>query len=1046
MDKKLLPLLFMITCLIGGAFAQTRQIRGKVTSAVDGNPLLGVSVAIFGTSQVTQTDGTGNYAVQVSGNDPILVFSYMGYAGQRVHVSNQSVVNVQLAADSETLDEVVVTAMGIERQSKSLGYSASILNADELTKARETNLINALAGKAPGVRISSQSGTVGGSSKIVIRGVNSLDGSTPLWVIDGTPVTDGTSAGGTTARNIDFGNRIGDISSDDIASLTVLKGAAATALYGSRAKDGAIIVTTKKGTGGGSPSVTVSSSMRFDNPLLLPDFQNDYAQGNFDSGIGEYVYNMRYLNGWGPKITGQTVKDFLGRDVQLHAYPNNVKDYFNTGYSNINNVSIAGGTESSDYRLGLTHTGEKGIIPNSELKRYNLSLNAGNQFSEKLSSRFSGTYARIDAAGRPAQSSNNPNILLSSVYSIPRVVDINDLKNNFEDPLTGEQIFLGSLKDGNNPYWIMNYNTNDNVVDRFYGSYNLTYKPVDWITISNNLGGDITLEKRSSVVRKGTASVVNGAFYNTELFSRQINNDLIVTVSQDNLVDDFKFSLMLGNNINDRQSESTLITATNLTIDQLWNYPNAANTVPSRAYSKRRIVGVFGDLGMSYKDYLFLNVTGRNDWSSTLPLHSRSYFYPSASGSFIFSDAFEEELPAWLSYGKLRASWAQVGSDMDAYQLDYQYTPVSQVFLQFHGNSNIFPFGPIETAFTGPRILPNYDLVPQRQNSFEIGAELSFLQNRIGVDFNYYNSATKDQLIPIDVAISTGYFSKYVNVGLVRNKGIEVAFNLVPVKTINFNWGIDFNFSKNTQIVEELTDELPEYSAASGWSGLQIKAEKGKSFGLYGKAFQRDAETGKYIVDADNGLRLTEDNKRLGNLYPDWMLGINTNFNYKSFTVSGLVDIRHGGSFYSGTVEGLRTSGMAKETGGDRSQPIIDDALVDKGNGLVQNDVPVESHQLFWSENYKAANTEANIFDASYIKLRELRVSYALPNRLLSGQKVFKSAEIGVEGRNLWLIKSEVPHVDPESNFFGAGSVGEAVEFYNVPSARSFGVNVRLTF
>ncbi len=1046
MDKKLLPLLFMITCLIGGSFAQTRQIRGKVTSAVDGNPLLGVSVAVLGTSHVTQTDGTGNYAVQVSGNDPILVFFYMGYAGQRVHVSNQSVVNVQLAADSETLDEVVVTAMGIERQSKSLGYSASILNADELTKARETNLINALAGKAPGVRISSQSGTVGGSSKIVIRGVNSLDGSTPLWVIDGTPVTDGTSAGGTTARNIDFGNRVGDISPDDIASLTVLKGAAATALYGSRAKDGAIIVTTKKGTRGGAPSVTVSSSMRFDNPLLLPDFQNDYAQGNFDSDIGEYVYNLRYLNGWGPKITGQTVKDFLGRDVQLQAYPNNIKDYFNTGYSNINNVSIAGGTESSDYRLGLTHTGEKGIIPNSELKRYNLSLNAGTQFSEKLSSRFSGTYARIDAAGRPAQSSNNPNILLSSVYSIPRVVDINDLKNNFEDPLTGEQIFLGSLKDGNNPYWIMNYNTNDNVVDRFYGSYNLTYKPVDWITISNNLGGDITLEKRSSVVRKGTASVVNGAFYNTELFSRQINNDLIVTVNQDNLVDDFKFSLMLGNNINDRQSESTLITATNLTIDQLWNYPNAANTVPSRGYSKRRIVGVFGDLGMSYKDYLFLNVTGRNDWSSTLPLHSRSYFYPSASGSFIFSDAFEEELPAWLSYGKLRASWAQVGSDMDAYQLDYQYTPVSQVFLQFHGNSNIFPFGPIETAFTGPRILPNYDLVPQRQNSFEIGAELSFLQNRIGVDFNYYNSATKDQLIPIDVAISTGYFSKYVNVGLVRNKGIEVAFNLVPVKTTNFNWGIDFNFSKNTQIVEELTDELPEYSAASGWSGLQIKAEKGKSFGLYGKAFQRDAETGKYIVDADNGLRLTEDNKRLGNLYPDWMLGINTNFNYKSFTVSGLVDIRHGGSFYSGTVEGLRTSGMAKETGGDRSQPIIDDALVDKGNGLVQNDVPVESHQLFWSENYKAANTEANIFDASYIKLRELRVSYALPNRLLSGQKVFKSAEIGVEGRNLWLIKSEVPHVDPESNFFGAGSVGEAVEFYNVPSARSFGVNVRLTF
>lgn len=1046
MKQKLLSMLFVLTCLVGQSFAQSRQVSGRVTSASDGAPISGVSVAVVGTSNATQTDGSGNYSIQVTGSDASLVFSYVGYNNQRIAVGSRSVVNVQLGHEEEMLEEVVVTAMGIERESRSLGYSASTIRSDELTKARETNLVNALAGKAPGVRISSQSGTVGGSSKVVIRGVNSLDGSTPLWVIDGTPVTDGTASGGTTARNIDFGNRVGDISPDDIASLTVLKGAAATALYGSRAKDGAIIVTTKKGSRGGTPSVSVSSSFRFDNPLLLPEFQNDYAQGSFNPTTEEYEYSLRYLNGWGPKISGQTEKDFLGRDVALQAYPNNVKDFFNTGHSTINNVSISGGTESSDYRLGLTHTGEKGIIPNSKLNRYNLSLNAGTQFSEKLSSRFSGTYARIDADGRPAQSSNNPNLLLSSVYSIPRVVDINDIRNNFEDPITGEQIFLGSERDGNNPYWIMNYNTNSNVVDRFYGTYNLTYKPVDWITISNNLGGDITREKRRSVVRKGTASVINGAFYDAELFSRQINNDFIVTINQDDLIDDFKFSLMLGNNINDRQSEATLVSATNLTIDQLWNYPNAASTVPTRQYSKRRIVGVFGDLGMSYKDYLFLNVTGRNDWSSTLPLHSRSYFYPSVSSSFIFSDAFRDELPEWLNYGKLRASWAQVGSDMDAYQLDYQYTPVSQVFIQYHGNTNIFPIGPIATAFTGPRILPNYDLVPQRQNSFEIGAELSFLQNRIGVDFNYYNTATKDQLIPIDVAISTGYFSKYVNVGLVRNKGVEVALNLIPVRTSNFTWGVDFNFSKNIQIVEELADNLEEYSAASGWSGLQIKAEKGKSFGLYGTAFQRDEETGKYIINANNGLRLTEANKRLGNLYPDWMLGINTYLNYKSFSISGLVDIRQGGSFYSGTVAGLRASGMAIETGGDRSQPIIDEGLVDKGNGLVENDIPVESHQLFWSENYKTANTEANIFDASYIKLRELRVSYALPNSILANQKVFKAAELGVEGRNLWLIKSKVPHVDPESNFFGAGSVGEAVEFYNVPSARSFGVNVRLTF
>lgn len=1045
MKQKLLTTMFAVACLASSSYAQTREVSGSVTST-DGKPIIGASVSVVGTTTATQTDASGKFKLSASVGASLNVSS-IGYTTQRVSIGNSSILSIILVPQENTIDDVVVTALGITRAEKSLGYSSSVLKSDDLTQARATNVMNAMAGKAPGVRVNAQSGTLGGSSKVVIRGVNSFDGGSPLWVVDGTPISDGTSAGGTTARNIDYGNRIGDLSSDDIESMSILKGAAATALYGSRAKDGAIIVTTKKGTKNSKGSVSVNSSFRFDNPLVLPEFQNEYAQGNFNTTTKEYDYSLKYTNGWGPKIAGQIEKDFLGRDVPLQAHPNNVKDFFNTGHSYINSVSFSGGGDNSDYRLGLTSTNETGIIPESKLDRYNISLNTGNQFSEKLSSRFSGNYTRINSDGRPAQSSNNLNIITGAIYGLPRVVDINDLRENYQNPVTGEQIYLSTDRNGNNPYWIMEYNRNSNVVDRFFGTYNLTFKPVDWITISDNLGGDIYREKRSSVVRKGTAGTINGQFVNTDLFYREINNDLIVTISQDNLIDNFKFNLIVGNNINDRQSESTVVDATNLTIDQLYNYPNAASKTPTMGYSKRRIIGLYGDFGVSYNDYLFLNVTGRNDWTSTLPLNNRSYFYPSVSSSFVFSEAFRDQIPGWLNFGKVRASWAQVGSDLGAYNLDYQYSPVSTVFMQYVGASTqVFPFGPISTAFTGPRILPNADLKPQRQNSFEVGTELKFLNSRIGLDFNYYNSATKDQLIPLDVAISTGYFAKYVNVGLVRNKGVEIALNLVPVKTDNITWGVDFNFSKNKQIVEELAENLDQYSLASGWSGLQIIAKKGDPFAIYGTGFQRDEVSGKYIIDAESGLRKTVANQNLGNIYPDWMLGINTYVNYRSFSLSALLDIRQGGVVYSGTVSDLRTSGLAIETGGDRSKPIIEDGLVDHGNGLVKNDVAVQSSQEYWSQNYKSQNTEANIFDASYVKFRELRFSYAIPKGVLDRQKVFKAAEFGIEGRNLWIIKSHVPHIDPESNFFGAGNVGEGVEFNSIPSSRSFGFNVRLTF
>ncbi|MBD3750779.1 MAG: SusC/RagA family TonB-linked outer membrane protein [Sphingobacteriales bacterium] len=1042
MKQKLLSVFLLCIMLAGAAFAQDRKVTGKVTAKEDGLPLPGVSVKVTGTKLGAQTDANGNYSLNVPAGSKSLEFSFIGYVSQTISIGEKTTINATLVTDSKSLSEVVVTAVGITRDEKSIGYGASVLKSDAFTTARDANVLNSIAGKAAGVRINSQSGTLGGSTKIVIRGVNSLNGSDVLFVVDGTPLSNGTSAGGTIANNVDYGNRIGDLSSDDIASMTILKGAAATALYGSRAKDGAVIITTKKGNKN-SNSISINSSVRFDNPLVLPDFQNQYAQGNYG------VYNLKYTNGWGPKIAdvqNQQFTDFTGQQVTLQAYPNNVKDFFQTGSSYTNNIAFSGGDDNSDYRFSFSSVNESGTIPKSTLDRYNLSLNAGRKFNNKLSSRFTGTYSRIKADGRPAQSSNNSNVLSSAIFGLPRVVSIDKLKNNFIDPITGNQIFLSTDKTGNNPYWIINYNQNNNTVDRFYGTYTLNYEPFKWLSLTNNLGGDIYDEKRASFTRKGTAGFVNGKFNNTDIFYRQINNDFLATITKDNILKDINLKFILGGNYNERQTQSTDVAATNLTIDQLYTYTNASSNTPTLGFAKQRLIGAYGDLSLNYKSFLYLDITGRNDWSSTLPVNSRSYFYPSISSSFVFSDLLSKKGKyKWLSFGKLRASYAQVGSDLGPYNLDFQYSPVSTVFLQYIGRLNAFPLGAITTAFSGPGTLPNANLVPQKQNSYEVGTEMKFLNNRIGLDFNYYNTTTNNQLISISVAPSTGYSAKLLNAGAIKNEGIEVALNLVPVKVKNFSWNVDVNYSKNKQKVTELTQGVTEYSLASGYSGLQIKANVGEEFGLYGTRFQR-APDGQFIINPNNGLRLVEANKRLGNIYPDYTIGINNSFSYKNFTLSGLVDIRQGGVFYSGTVAGLRTSGLAIETGGDRT-PFVDKGVVSDGNGgYIPNTKAVNSVQDFWNLNYQTSNSEANIFDASYVKLREIRFSYTLPKSLFSSKTGIRGASIGVEGRNLWLIKSHVPHVDPELNFFGAGSTGEGVEFNSVPSNRSFGLNLRLSF
>lgn len=1047
MKKMLVLLLFFLPSI--ALLAQNRTVTGKVTNS-EGRPVPFATVTLKGTPTAVSADANGDFSIQVPANS-VLVFSAAGFASIEINSADNATVNATMSS-RDTLGEVVVTALGITRTQKSLGYSTTTLKSEELLKARETNVINSMAGKVAGVRVTSQSGTVGGSSKITIRGVNTVNNSSvvgngqPIFVIDGLPIDNSAQQINTVRPNAvnpvpqgsnaaDFGNRAGDINADDIESITVLKGAAATALYGARAKDGAIIITTKKGRKG-QTSVTFNSSMRFDNVLKFPDLQNEYAQGN------QGTYNLANTNGWGPKIsevTDKTFPDFLGRQVTLQAFPDNVRDFYKTGNTYINSVSFEGGGDGSDYRFGYTNSKETGIIPGEELSRNTIALNAGKTLLKGLDVRTSINYARTTSDGRPIQSANDLSGVQLIISSLPRTVDINEVKNNYVDPVTGQQITLTPGRTGNNPYWVINNNKYSNTVDRIYGNAIITYSPVKWLTISDNVGTDYYYEFRRGVTRPGTIGALTGNFFTANLYNQIINNDLIITFNKQ-ITNDFGLKVIAGHNVFENYFRREQSSAQNLTVDNLYSFANAAAVSTNNVSTKRRLVGVYGDIGFSFKNFLFLNVTGRNDWSSTLPVGKNSYFYPSISSSFLFSELLPKA--TWLNYGKLRASWANVGSDAAPYNLAFAYLTQPSAFAQYN-LLVLFPFNGL-LGYIVPNILPNPALKPQNQVTYEFGTEMKMFKNRVNLDVTYYNSKTDEQIINLDVPRSTGFFNQVINAGSIENKGIEVTLGVIPVRTKNFAWSVDMNFSKNKQIAQ-LPAEVKNYSLQGGFSGLSIKTRSNEPFAIWGTAWQRDS-LGNIVIDANTGLRKTLGDQNLGNIFPDWTMGINNTITYKNLALSFLVDIREGGVLFSSTSASLRANGLAKETIENRGRVFIDNGVVlDPNTGkFIPNTVPVQSMQDFWTQ-FGTQNTEANIFDASYVKLREVRLAYRFSNELLSRHaKFLKGVEIGLEGRNLWIIKSYVPHIDPEVNFFGSASLGEGVEFNSVPSSRSWGFNLRI--
>jgi len=1054
--KKSVLFLLLLCCVVTFGRAQTTTVSGKVSSP-ENEGIPGVNVVVKGTNVGTATDADGFYKVNVQSKSTTLLFSFIGYKTAEVAIGNETTINIQLVADLINLNELVVTANAIVREKKELGYAVATVSGTELIKARDPNLLNSLAGKVAGVRISQQSGTVGGSTRVMIRGANSLSSSSePLFVVDGIPISNSSFNNSETdivTGGVDVGNRAGDLNPDDIESMTVLKGAAASALYGSRARNGVIVITSKRGkTGGKKMNVSVNSSFRADNVLRAPDTQSEYAQGNLG------VYNPQLGNGWGPKISSVTgpVTDYKGEQNTLKSYPDNWKNFFETGHTMINSVSIDGATDQSDYRIGYTNLKQTGTVPGSEMGRNTLSFNAGQKINNKLTSRAWINYVRTTSDGRPAQGSNTTNIIPTIMSGLAPTIDIRELRDNlFATPTqavppgwTGDlarSIDLNGVQ--NNPYFVTEFNRFSNSVDRLFGGSSLSYDVTPWFNLTARAGTDIFTENRRNVSRRGTRGRLNGIFETNNIYERELQTDLIASVTR-SISKDWTFKGIVGHQFNQRTLRRERVVSEGLNIDQLYTFANAQSNVASNFYGRREIFGAYVDASFDFRNYLFLNVTGRNDWSSTLPVSNNSYFYPSASVSFVLSEAFQN----WgivkndiLSYAKIRANFANVGSDEDPYQLAFTYNPLTQA-TDIYTFNILYPIGGA-SAFGATNVLPPTNLKPQQQTSYELGAEMKFLGGRLGLDFTYYKTINYDQIISIAIPQSTGYSARRLNVGEISNTGLEAMLTATPIKTRSgFRWDAALNFNRNRNIVESLAPGLKEFIVTSGDGfGIFIAARPGETFNIQGVGWARDPD-GNIIINPTTGLRTPGPRKLLGAIYPDWTMGINNSFSYKGFDFSFLVDMRKGGVINSQTVSIVRGAGQAIETTVDDRKPFIDPGVVRNRDGTFSpNTTPVASVQQYWSQLDNSVSPESNTFDGSYSKLREVRLAYNIPKSLVS-KTPFGSIAVGLEGRNLWIISSNVPHIDPESNALGTGLIGEGLERGSVPSSRTWGANLRFTF
>ncbi|MEM5539204.1 SusC/RagA family TonB-linked outer membrane protein [Olleya sp. AS48] len=1047
--------------------AQT-TITGTVTSAQDGQTLAYVNI-LADQNNGTISDNSGYYSITISEETENLTFSFIGYKTQQIAINNQTVINVVLEEDTSNLDEVVITALGLERDTKELGYVVQSLKSEGLTEVKTVNFIDNLAGKLAGVTVSQGATGVGSSSKITIRGEASFSNNNPLFVVDGVPINNNTVFNFTNEaaagfQEIDFGNGAMEVNADDIEEVSVLKGPSAAALYGTRASNGVIVIKTKDGKKTKGLGISINTSLFVDNAFRLPKFQNSYGQGN--SGQFEYVdglgggINDNITYSWGPQLdAGIYVPQFnspvtlangtivRGGDTALYSgdaitptlfqsNPDNLKDFYQTGITTINNIAISSGFDTGDYRLSFTDLRSESIIPGVNLDRQTFAAKLNFEPTEKTTISTSLSYTNSSSDNRPSNGYGSENVNYSLVAWGPRSLDINSLKNYWQPGLEGVQQYSFNYTFFDNPYFILYENTNSFNRDRVFGNVAITHKFTDHLNLQVRTGMDYSSEKR--VLKRAYSSnrFQNGAYAEHDVFYREVNTDFLLNYN--NTFGDFKLDASIGGNRLNQTASTKQSQTVSLAQPGIFNLNNAASPIEVFQFeSKKRINSFYGIAKLGYKDFLFLDITGRNDWSSALAtpfsVDGTSFFYPSASASFILSNV--TELPEAVSFAKIRASVAQVGNDTNPYQTSGAF--VSQT-----------PFNS-QPTFSNQDFIPNSELKPESTTNYEFGADLRFLKDRIRFDFTYYNAITKDQIISLPIPISSGYEQQVVNGGKVKSTGVEIIAGFTPIKTSNFKWNTTFNFAKNKATIEELPQEDGRLTLAysriydSANQTVWFQVEEGGQIGdIYGTGYSVNP-TGEFVLDDQGNYISNNFLQKLGNYNPDFTLGWNNDFNYKNWTASFLFDWRQGGEIVSRTSALGNVGGQLAETEYRPDEGIVAEG-VNVNTGL-PNTVAI-SAESYYRQFYDRNQEQNNIYDASYLKLRQFSVGYnfKLKEGFL-GLKEGGDIAVSLIGKNLFVI-TENPHFDPEQLAVQGNGFVSGVEDMSYATSRSFGLKASLNF
>ncbi len=1105
--KKFLQMSIALTIFLSSSvlLAQERVVSGKVTSMEDNTGLPGVSVLLKGTTVGTITDIDGAYKITVP-SDAVLVYSFVGFESQEVNVGSRAVIDVELASDVKQLSEVVVTAIGLEANKRDLGYSIQNVDSEDIRKSGETNLVSALSGKAAGVQVISSSGTPGASAQIRIRGNKSVQGSnSPLFVVDGIPIDNSSfttadspedAVANRGAGGVNNSNRAIDINPDDIESLTVLKGPAATALYGIRAANGAVIITTKKGSG--RAKVVYSTSYTIDRVNRLPDRQKEYAQGSVAGGVPTYSGpNTLAGTSWGPHIsnlefstdpnhpnapvnifTGQPFgspwpydqNGFLvpagtGNGTPARSY-DNAENFFETGYTINNHISLSGGDAKLNYYTSVGRLYQSGIVPNTNFERNSFKINVNSNITDKFKVGFSANY--VNSGGRRSQQGSN---LSGVMLGLMRTTPTFDIANGhgedgheFVDSYTivdgspyglpdgAPRSYRGNFPNGDaiydNPLWTVMKNYMDDDVDRLIGYSSLSYQVLPWLEASYKLGVDTYTDSRKfrNDINSGTfgpGQVIEQTITNTD-----VNSDFLLIISN-TFGNDLNLNAILGHNYYSHQTRNIRSDGKGLADREFYNLASATSISTVELRNARELYGVYADFRLSYKEQFFLNLTGRNDWSSTLPEDDNSFFYPAVSAGWSFTETLGLSNSTVLPYGKLRASWGQVGNDAPFALIDNNFTQARIVDGWTTPNGVIFPaFG--LNAFQPNSVLANPALKAEITTTFELGFDLRFWDGRITADFTYYKANTEDNLLVVDIPWSSGYQQKAVNSGEIENEGIEIALNATIFEAGDFSYNLGANFTKYETTVLKMAPGLPFITIDP--FGTQRLAE-GEPYGIfYGGRFLRD-DQGRMVIGA-NGIPLRDPNDGIvGDPTPDYLLGLQNTFTYKNLTLSALLDIRKGGDVWNGTKGVMNNFGVSEQTL-DRNDRVVFPGVVVGSDGVTPTET-INTQEVVKGGTDGGANfyqaygftglDELNVEDGSYIRLREVSLSYQFSQDQLSNIPLIKAMDLRLFARNLFLI-TDYSGVDPETNLTGDASNVLGYDYFNNPNTQSYGISLNVTF